>query len=413
MKERVVVTGMGAITPLGLDMPTTWQALTEGRSGAGRITLFDPSELKMQIAAEVKNYDPNNYFPAKEVRRLDRYSQFAIIAADEALKDSGLQVTPENADRIGVISGTGIGGIGTLIREYDVMLEKGPNRVSPFFVPMMLADTAPGLIAIKHGLKGPNMVVTSACASSANAIGEAMHMVRNDVADVIVVGGSEAGILPLAVAGFGVMQAITARNDDPERASRPFDAQRDGFLPAEGGAFLVIEKLSHAKARGARIYGEVAGYGATADAFHITAPAEDGDGAIRAMRRALQDAEMSPDEIDYVNAHGTSTPLNDPMETKAIKAVFGERAYKIPVSSIKSMIGHLLGAAGAIEAISSLKTIETGIIPPTINYETPDPACDLDYVPNVARRAQVRAVISNSFGFGGHNASLVFRAYED
>ncbi len=413
MKERVVVTGMGAITPLGLDMPTTWQALTEGRSGAGRITLFDPSELKMQIAAEVKNYDPNNYFPAKEVRRLDRYSQFAIIAADEALKDSGLQVTPENADRIGVISGTGIGGIGTLIREYDVMLEKGPNRVSPFFVPMMLADTAPGLIAIKHGLKGPNMVVTSACASSANAIGEAMHMVRNDVADVIVVGGSEAGILPLAVAGFGVMQAITARNDDPEHASRPFDAQRDGFLPAEGGAFLVIEKLSHAKARGARIYGEVAGYGATADAFHITAPAEDGDGAIRAMRRALQDAEMSPDEIDYVNAHGTSTPLNDPMETKAIKAVFGERAYKIPVSSIKSMIGHLLGAAGAIEAISSLKTIETGIIPPTINYETPDPACDLDYVPNVARRAQVRAVISNSFGFGGHNASLVFRAYED
>lgn len=413
MKERVVVTGMGAITPLGLDMPTTWQALTEGRSGAGRITLFDPSELKMQIAAEVKNYDPNNYFPAKEVRRLDRYSQFAIIAADEALKDSGLQVTAENADRIGVISGTGIGGIGTLLREYDVMLEKGPNRVSPFFVPMMLADTAPGLIAIKHGLKGPNMVVTSACASSANAIGEAMHMVRNDVADVIVAGGSEAGILPLAVAGFGVMQAITARNDDPEHASRPFDAHRDGFLPAEGGAFIVVEKLSHAKARGAHIYGEVAGYGATADAFHITAPAEDGDGAIRAMKRALQDADMSSDEIDYVNAHGTSTPLNDPMETKAIKAVFGERAYRIPVSSIKSMLGHLLGAAGAVEAIASLKTIETGIIPPTINYETPDPACDLDYVANIARRAQVRAVISNSFGFGGHNASLVFRAYED
>jgi len=413
LKERVVVTGLGAITPLGLDVPSTWQGLIEGRSGAGRITLFDPSELKMQIAAEVKNYDPNNYFPAKEVRRLDRYSQFAIIAADEALKDSGLRLPPDNADRVGVIAGTGIGGIGTLIHEYDVMLEKGPNRVSPFFVPMMLADTAPGLIAIRHGLKGPNMVITSACASSANAIGEAMRMIRDGVADAVVVGGSEAGILPLAVAGFSVMQAITARNDDPEHASRPFDAHRDGFLPAEGGAFIIIEKLSHAKARGAHIYGEVAGYGATADAFHITAPAEDGDGAIRAMKHALEDAEMSPDEIDYVNAHGTSTPLNDPMETKAIKATFGERAYQIPVSSIKSMIGHLLGAAGAIEAISSLKTIETGIIPPTINYETPDPACDLDYVPNVARRAQVRAVISNSFGFGGHNASLVFRAYED
>lgn len=413
MKETVVVTGMGAITPLGLDVPSTWQALVEGRSGAGLITLFDPSELKMRVAAEVRNYDPNNYFPAKEARRLDRYAQFAIIAADEAFKDSGLTVTPENADRIGVIAGTGIGGIGTLIREYDVMREKGPNRVSPFFVPMMLADTAPGLIAIKHGLKGPNMVVTSACASSANAIGEAMHMIRAGVADAIVVGGSEAGLMPLAVAGFGIMQAITARNDDPEHASRPFDANRDGFLPAEGGAFMVIEKLSHAKARGAHIYGEVAGYGATADAFHITAPAEDGNGAIRSMQHALADAGMSPADIDYVNAHGTSTPLNDQMETKAIKAVFGERAYQIPVSSIKSMIGHLLGAAGAIEAISSLKTIETGIIPPTINYETPDPACDLDYVPNVARHAKVRAVLSNSFGFGGHNASLVFRAYED
>lgn len=413
MKDIVVVTGLGAITPLGLDVPSTWQALVEGRSGARRISLFDPSELKMQIAAEVRNYEPNNYFPAKEARRLDRYAQFAIIAADEALKDSGLSVTPENAERIGVIGGTGIGGIGTLIREYDVMLEKGPNRVSPFFVPMMLADTAPGLIAIKHGLKGPNMVVTSACASSANAIGEAMRMIRTGHADAIVVGGSEAGILPLAVAGFGIMQAITARNDDPEHASRPFDAHRDGFLPAEGGAFMVIEKLSLAKARGAHIYGEVAGYGATADAFHITAPAEDGNGAIRSMKLALEDAEMSPAEIDYINAHGTSTPLNDPMETKAIKAIFGERAYQIPVSSIKSMIGHLLGAAGAIEAISSLKTIETGIIPPTINYETPDPACDLDYVPNVARNAKVRAVISNSFGFGGHNASLVIRAYEN
>jgi 3-oxoacyl-[acyl-carrier-protein] synthase II len=413
LRKTVVVTGLGAITPLGLDVPSTWQALTEGRSGAGRITLFDPSQLKMQIAAEIKNYSPDNYFSPKEARRLDRYTQFAIIAADQAISDSGLEITPDNGDRIGVIAGTGIGGIGTLIKEYEAMLEKGPKRVSPFFVPMMLADTAPGLIAIKHGAKGPNMVITSACASSANAIGEAMRMIRYGDADAIVVGGSEAGLLPLAVAGFAVMQAITGRNDDPQHASRPFDADRDGFLPAEGGAFLVIEDLAHAKARGAHIYGEVAGYGATADAFHITAPAENGEGAARAMKIALEDAGISPDDIDYVNAHGTSTPLNDPMETKAIKTIFGERAYHIPISSIKSMLGHLLGAAGAVEGITSLKTIETGIIPPTINYETPDPECDLDYVPNTARKATVRTVISNSFGFGGHNASLVFRAYED
>ena len=413
MRERVVVTGLGAITPLGSDVPSTWQALVEGRSGAGRITAFDPSEIKCQIAAEVKNYDPKNYFSGKEARRLDRYSQFAMIAADEALKDSGLEITAANAERVGVIVGTGIGGIGTLIQEFEVMLEKGPNRVSPFFVPMMLADIAPGLIAIKHGAKGPNMVVTSACASSANAIGEAMRMIRNGDADAIVAGGSESGILPLAVAGFAVMQAISARNDDPEHASRPFDAERDGFLPAEGAAFVILESLSRARARGARIYGEVAGYGATADAFHITAPAESGEGAARAMQLALQDAGLTPADIDYVNAHGTSTPLNDAMETLAIKSVFGERAYQVPVSSIKSMLGHLLGAAGAVEGIASLKTIETGIIPPTINYETPDPACDLDYVPNKARDAEVHTVISNSFGFGGHNASLVFSAYED
>jgi len=411
LRETIVATGLGAITPLGLDVPSTWQALTEGRSGVGRITLFDPSDIKAQIAAEVKNYNPTDYFPAKEARRYDRYIQFALIAADEAVKDSGLEITSENADRIGVVSGTGIGGIGTLIQEYEVMQAKGPKRVSPFFIPMILADTAPGLIAIKHGAKGPNMIITSACASSANAIGEALRMIRSGDADAIIVGGSEASVFLLALAGFSTMQATSRRNHDPEHACRPFDADRDGFLPGEGAAFIVIERLSHAKARGAHIYGEIAGYGATADAFHITAPASDGEGAARAMQHALDDAGISPNDVDYVNAHGTSTPLNDPMETKAIKTTFGERAYQIPISATKSMVGHLLGAAGAVEGIVSLKTIETGLITPTINYETPDPECDLDYVPNTAREAKVRVVLSNSFGFGGHNASLVYRAY--
>jgi len=323
-----------------------------------------------------------------------------------------LQVTPENAERVGVIYGTGIGGIGTLLKEHDVMLAKGPGRVGPFFVPMMLADTAPGMIAITHGCKGPNMSVSSACASSANALGEAMTMVRYGRADAVIVGGAEAGLLPLAIAGFAVMQALTTRNEDPEHASRPFDAQRDGFLPAEGGGAMVIESLEHAQARGAHIYAELAGYGATADAFHITAPEQNGDGAARAMRVALRDAGVAPEEVDYLNAHGTSTPLNDAMETKAIKTIFGDKAYRLPISSSKSMLGHLLGAAGAVEGIICVKTIETGLITPTINYENPDPQCDLDYVPNQARPRPVRIAVSNSFGFGGHNASLVFRAYE-
>ena len=410
MKEIVVVTGMGAITPLGSDVTSTWQAMTEGRSGIGRVTLFDASQLKSQVAAEVKNYTPTDYFEAKEARRLDRYTQFALIAAGQALKDSGLQITAENADRVGAVVGTGIGGIGTLLKEYETMQTKGPNRVSPFFVPMMLADVAPGLIAINYGAKGPNMVVTSACASSANAIGEAMRMIRCGDADAIIVGGSEACILSLAMAGFGVMQALSTRNDDPEHASRPFDARRDGFVTAEGAAFMVIERLGHARARGARIYAEVAGYGATADAFHITAPSQDGEGAVRAMQHALADAGLSAADVDYLNAHGTSTPLNDPMETKAIKTVFGEQAYKVPISSTKSMVGHLLGAAGALEGLVCVKAILTGIIPPTINYEVPDPECDLDYVPNEARQATVRVALSNSFGFGGHNACLIFRA---
>lgn len=410
MRETIVASGVGAITPLGLDVPSTWQALIEGRSGAGRISTFDPTGIKAQVVAEVKNYDPDDYFSVKEGRRLDRYSQFALIAAKEAVNDSGLEITPENADRVGVIVGTGIGGVGTLIKEHEVMQEKGPRRVSPFFVPMMLADIAPGLIAIEHGAKGPNMAISSACASSANAIGEAMRMLRYGVADAIIVGGSEAGLLRLALAGFSNMQATTSRNDDPEHACRPFDADRDGFLPAEGAAFMVIETLSHARERGARIYCEIAGYGATADAFHITAPAVDGEGAARAISHALDDAGVTPDEVDYVNAHGTSTPLNDPMETNAIKTALGDHAYQTPVSSTKSMTGHLLGGAGALEGIAVLKAIETGVIPPTINYETPDPECDLDYVPNTARELKVNVALSNSFGFGGHNASLIFRA---
>lgn len=412
MERRVAITGLGTITPLGHDVQSTWQALTEGRSGGGRISLFDPSNLKAQIAAEVKNFDPTQYFEPKEARRLDRYVQFALVAAGQALKDSGLEITAQNAERVGVVYGTGIGGIGTLLKEHDVMLAKGPGRVGPFFVPMMLADTAPGLIAITHGCKGPNMSVSSACASSANAMGEALNMVRYGRADAIVVGGAEAGLLPLAVAGFAVMQALTTRNDDPEHASRPFDAQRDGFLPAEGGGAMVLESLEHAKARGARIYAELAGYGATADAYHITAPDPDGAGPARAMRVALQDAGESPEDVDYLNAHGTSTPLNDAMETLAIKAVFGDRAYRMPISSSKSMLGHLLGAAGVVEGVVCVKTIETGLITPTINYQNPDPQCDLDYVPNQARSQPVRVAVSNSFGFGGHNASLVFRAYE-
>lgn len=410
MVYRVVVTGLGAITPLGLDVPTTWQAVTEGRSGAGRITLFEPSALKSQIAAEVKDYDPMKYFEAKEARRLDRFVQFALIAARQALQDSGLRIDETIADRVGVVFGTGIGGVGTLLKEYDVMLTKGPNRVSPFFVPMMLSDTAPGLIAINHGCKGPNVSVSSACASSANALGEAFSMIKYGRADAIIAGGAEAGILPLSLAGFAIMQALTTRNDDAEHASRPFDADRDGFLAAEGGGALVLENLDHARGRGAHIYGEIVGYGATADAFHITAPEESGQGAIRAMRIALQEGGIPPSEVGYLNAHGTSTPLNDAMETKAIKAVFGDGAWNLPISSSKSMLGHLLGAAGAVEAIICLKTLQTGTITPTINYSKPDPACDLDYTPNKARQGNVRYALSNSFGFGGHNAALLFKA---
>lgn len=407
-RRRVVITGLGALTPLGNDVASTWETCIAGKSGVARITLFDPSPFVTQFAAEVKGFDPEAHLGRKEARRMDRFTQFAVVASRQALEDARLDLEHEDRTRIGVIIGSGIGGIGTITATVDLMRERGPSRVSPFFVPMMLPDTAPGQVAILFGLKGPNMCVTSACASSANAIGEATEIIRRGAADMILAGGAEAGIVPVALAGFNVMGAVSTRNDAPERASRPFDAQRDGFVMGEGAAILVLEELEHAKARGAHIYAEVLGYGASADAFHITAPDETGDGAVRSMRLALEDAGLGPEAVDYINAHGTSTILNDKTETRAIKTVFGERAYDIPISSTKSMHGHLLGAAGAVEALICVKALENGILPPTINYEYPDPECDLDYIPNVARRVPVRVVMSNSFGFGGHNASLVF-----
>lgn len=410
---RVVVTGMGAITPLGNDVETFWQNVVAGRSGVGPITLFDASALKTRIAAEVKGFDPEAWFGRKEARRLDRYAQFALAATQQALQDARLDPGHVDRERVGVILGTGIGGIGSLVQGVETLMTRGPDRISPFMVPMMLADTAPGLIAIAYGFRGPNMAVITACASGTNAIGEAMNLIRRGDADVVIAGGAEAAILPISVAAFNVMGAISTRNEEPERASRPFDRTRDGFVMGEGAGILVLERLEHAQARGARIYAEVVGYGASADAYHITAPLENGEGAALAMRRALADAGLSPREVDYINAHGTGTPLNDKSETQAIKAVFGEAAYDVPISSTKSMIGHLLGAAGAVEAIVCIRAITDGVIPPTINYEHPDPECDLDYVPNTARRRPVRVAMSNSFGFGGHNACVIFRRYAD
>jgi 3-oxoacyl-[acyl-carrier-protein] synthase II len=413
VSTRVVITGLGAITPVGNDAETMWQSLIEGRSGVGPITLFDPKDLESRFAAEVKDFDPVALFGRREARRMDRFTQFAVAAAGQAIADAQLKITLENAPRIGCIFGSGIGGIGTLLAEAEVARTKGLDRVSPFLVPMMLPDTAPGQIAIQYGLKGPNMTIVTACASSANAIGEATETVRRGAADVIVTGGAEAGLLPLALAGFNVMGAISKRNDAPQKASRPFDLNRDGFVPGEGSAVLVLESLEHARARGARIHAEVLGYGASADAYHITAPDETGEGASLAMRAALAQSKLKLEEIGYLNAHGTSTVLNDKSETAAIKQVFGEAAFKLPISSTKSMTGHLLGGAGALEAVVCVKALQTGILPPTINHETPDPACDLDYVPNVARRVPIKAAMSNSFGFGGHNACLIFGTYTE
>jgi len=408
---RVVVTGLGCVTPLGPNVESSWQAAVAGRSGIAPITAFDPSDLETHFAAEVKEFDAPARFGRKDARRMDRYTQFAVASALDALADASLQVTDANRYRIGVFVGTGIGGIGTLLTETEVFRTRGPRRVSPFLIPMMLPDAAGGQVAITLGVRGPNLGLISACASGTNAIGEAVELIRRGSADVMVAGGAEAAILPVSLAGFNSMGALSTRNDAPDRASRPFDRDRDGFVAAEGGGMLVLETEAHALSRGARILGEVLGYGITNDGYHVSAPPEDGYGAAACMRLALEDAGLTASAIDYLNAHGTSTPLNDKSETAAVKAVFGESAYDLAISSTKSMTGHLLGAAGAIEAIFSLKAIADGILPPTINYETPDPACDLDYVPNEARRKVVNRVMSNSFGFGGHNACLIFGRY--
>ncbi len=412
MTRRVVITGLGAVSPLGNDVPTTWNNLIAGKSGAAPIKSFDATQFKTKFACEVKDFDVTPLVGKKEARRMDRFTQMAVASCKEALDDCGLQVTPDNSWRIGVLIGTGIGGISTIESEMRLLLSKGPDRISPFMVPMMLPDTAAGQVAIQFGLRGPNLCAVSACATGANAIGEAAEWIRRDAADVVVTGSTEAGIIPLAFACFNNMTAISTRNDAPERASRPFDRTRDGFVVGEGAGIMILEELGHARARGAKIYGEVIGYGATADAYHITAPAEDGAGAAMAMRLALKQADLQPNQIDYINAHGTSTPLNDKSETLAIKTVFGEYAYKVPISSTKSMTGHLMGAAGSLEAMVCVKVINEGIIPPTINYENPDPECDLDYTPNTARCLAVSTVMSNSFGFGGHTAVVIFRRYQ-
>lgn len=412
MNRRVVVTGLGALTPVGNDVATTWANLVAGQSGAGPITQFDPANFKTKFACEVKGFDPVPILGKKEARRMDRFTQFAVAVSKQALDDSGWVVTPDNETRIGVMIGSGIGGINTIVSQLLDMAQRGPDRVSPFLVPMMLPDSAPGQVAIQFGLKGPNLAVISACATGNNAIGEATEWIRRSACDAVLAGGAESAMVPIAAAGFNNMTAISTRNDAPERASRPFDKNRDGFVMGEGAAVLMLEELEHAKARGAKIYAEILGYGLSADAFHVTAPEENGAGAAQAMRMALAQAGLRPEQIDYINAHGTSTPLNDKSETRAIKSVFGEAAYRIPISSIKSMTGHLLGAAGAVEGVACVKVITDGVIPPTINYETPDPECDLDYVPNTARNQVVNTVMSNSFGFGGHNAVVIFGRYQ-
>jgi 3-oxoacyl-[acyl-carrier-protein] synthase II len=410
-KKRVVVTGLGCICPVGNDVESAWSNVLAGKSGVGQITHFDTIELKTTIAAEVKGFDATEMWGKREARRMDRVSQFALAATEQAVADSGLGIDERNRDRIGVVIGTGIGGIGTLYENAKILLERGPSRVSPFLVPMMLPDTPAGMVAIFFGVRGPNMAIVTACASSTNAIGEAAAMIRRGQADVILAGGAEAGIVPIAFAGMSVMGALSTRNDEPERACRPFDADRDGFVMGEGAATLVLESLEHAQARGARILAEVTGYGATNDAYHISAPAENGEGAAICMRVAIESAGLALEQIGYINAHGTSTSLNDKSETAAIKTVFGEWAYQVPVSSTKSVTGHLLGGAGALEANFCVQAILNDILPPTINYETPDPECDLDYVPNQARKARVDHVMSNSFGFGGHNATLILSRF--
>ena len=410
-KTRVVVTGLGAVTPVGNSVPEYWRAVCEGRSGVGPITRFDPKRLDTRIAAEVKGFDPLKVIEKKELKKVDLFIQYALAAGVEAVEDAKIDFAQVDPTRAGALVGSGIGGILTVLEWHRVILEKGPGRVSPFFIPSLIVNMASGHLSLRYKLKGPNSSVVTACATGNHAIGDAFRIIGRGDADLMVAGGSEAIIDELPIAGFAQMKALSTRNDEPLRASRPFDADRDGFVPGEGAGIVVLENADHARRRGARIYAEIVGYGMTADAYHMTAPDPDGDGAVRAMTAAVRDAGLRPDDVGYVNAHGTSTPYNDKTETLAIKRTFGAHAPRLAVSSTKSMIGHLLGAAGGVEAVVTVLALHHGILPPTVNYDTPDPECDLDYVPNVARKAQVEAAISNGFGFGGTNATLAFRRW--
>jgi len=413
LKRRVVVTGIGLVTPCGIGTDNVWNNILSGKSGIGPITRFDVDRFDTKIAGEVKDFNPEDYVQPKEVKKMDLFIHYALAAAQIAMKDAGLDIGKEDSERVGVVVGTGLGGLPTIEKYHSVLLERGPGRITPFFIPMLIANEAPGHIAIQHGIKGPNLCIVTACATGAHSIGEACRIIQYGDADAMVAGGSEANLTPLTVGGFNAMKALSTRNSDPSKASRPFERDRDGFVVAEGSGIVILEELEHAKKRGAKIYAEMAGYGYNGDAYHITAPCPNGDGFIRCIRMALKDAQLSPDDVDYINAHGTSTKLNDYIETLAIKEVFKEKAYKIPVSSTKSMTGHLLGAAGAIEAIFSVLSIRDQVCPPTINYESPDPECDLDYVPNIARNRAINVVMSNAFGFGGTNSTLVLRRFTD
>ncbi len=412
MTNRVVVTGMGMVTPLGTGVEKNWEAACSGTSGIGPITKFDASSYTSRIAGEVKDFRAKDFIDKQQLRRFDPFIHYAVASARMAMEDSGLKIDSKNSHRVGCITGCGLGGLSMLEHYHKILLEKGPRRISPFFIPGMIANMAPGQIAIEFGAKGPNTSIETACAASTHAVGEAFRLIREGISDAIITGGAESVVTPLAVGGFCSMRALSTRNDEPEKASRPFDLNRDGFVIGEGSGILVLENLEQALERGADIYAEVIGYGLTGDAYHVSAPSPDGEGAIACMKMALDYAGIMPEEIDYINAHGTSTKLNDLSENKAIKAVFGEHAYKLAISSTKSVTGHLLGAGGGVESIFSVLTIKHGIIPPTMNYETPDPDCDLDYVPNKAGKKKINTAMSNSFGFGGTNACLIFKAYE-
>jgi len=411
-KRRIVITGLGMVTPLGIGVPNTWEALCQGRSGIGTITRFDAAKYTVRIAGEVKDFNPADFIPKKEIKKMDTFIQFAVAASQEAMDDANLTITPENAGRIGVYVGAGIGGLPAIEQYHKILMERGPDRVSPFFIPMVIINLASGQIAIRFGAKGPNSCAVTACATGNHCIGDGLRIIQRNEADAMIVGGAESTICPTAIAGFSAAKALSRRNDEPERASRPFDRDRDGFVMGEGAGVLIIEELDHARRRGAKIYAEVAGYAMTSDAYHITAPPDDGSGAITCMEKAIQDAQVSKRDIGYINAHATST-FADKIETEVIKHIFGDQAYSIPVSSTKSMTGHLLGAAGGIEAVFTTLALYKGILPPTINLDHADPECDLDYIPAKAREKSIKAAISNAFGFGGVNACLVMKRLDD